>query len=1195
MPNLVIINPFTGRIQTTKGSVRFEPTRSPEVKRAATGGVIIDPQAATRTEAEKAFQKQRHLILGSVTFDKRLKPRQKSIARIIKEARAEARQTGKKELTLIRQKTEAAFVKRGMKKPLVLFTKNIRKAVKKPSTTKETPLEFLKGKVKALEKIKGTKEKDLEKAFIEREFTRKFFPEDVSKKTLAILGRITRVAGAAAVAGAARGILGVIELGIAGGKAARGEIKLDPKKIPAVIGTAVLATGKSFVTDPVGTAVEFYTFGRVLRVLGRVTKTGVKAKETPVSQTIKEKAFKSSLPKQIKSKVNKLFRSNEFKKVINPKKIKVLPSVDIVEATRLSRPEVKALSKTFKGSDTIVIDKVPKTKAPLIVTEDLRVFNRKFLSQLPKQIRRNYKIRGNSIVRLDGTILFRRRSLSNLFPSGKLSSFLKTKGGKRILIRLKPELKSKLELKKVQLAREVSKVKRKVGVPLKKVKLAREVSKAKLARLAREVSKVKRKVGVPLKKVKLIGRETLSVINAQTIGRVNSGLKDLNVQFKFTKLRTKRRIRDLTSPVINKVNSQLSRLKKQLKITGGKFTNPIKLTFSRINLLLKNFNIRIQFKRYKLGEFIKLKKQIIRKKISIGRETLSVINAQTFGRVNSGLKDLNVQFKFTKLRTKRRIKDLTSPVINKVNSQLSRLKKQLKVTGGKFTTPIKLTFSRINLLLKNFNIRIQFKRYKLGEFIKLKKQIIRKKGREILSSINARTLGKINSGLKDLKVQFKFTKLKTKRRIRDLTSAELKKINLQLSQLKKKIKISNNVITKPIRSSLNQIKKTLPFEIKVLKVRRIQPVVKSQLEKQRRLLRKQQRIEEKIQKGIQVKAPRANFVIKNGRKVYPFKNVNTGKVRFFTSRKAWFKAVKQQAKTIKPIKPKAKLSLEKQRRLLRKQQRIEEKLKRGLPIKARRVEGIFFGEVSLSSGGELVSKGTKGSRLLKKVKLFPFKDTKTGKVRYFTSRALWIRAVKQKAKKIKPKKINWDLWLKPNPAMEKVLENKVIKIRRKPKIDIFKRPVVKLKPGEKEIRVGDQVLIQKLKPPLKKKLRLVQKQAQKVKTKQQVRTLQRQSSKLQQELKLELKQARKQKSRLKIRVVSAGLILLQKTGQVAAQKIKQVQKAKQIQIPGQKQRQELKQDQDLIRKIQLRQKQILKQEIKSKLKLKQKLKLKTFK
>ncbi len=124
MPNLVIINPFTGRIQTTKGSVRFTPTRDPTVKRAATGGVIIDPQAATRTEAEKVFQKQRDIILGSVTFDKRLKPRQKSAGRIIREARAKARQTGQNELTLIRQMTEKAFTTKAGKKPLVILTRN---------------------------------------------------------------------------------------------------------------------------------------------------------------------------------------------------------------------------------------------------------------------------------------------------------------------------------------------------------------------------------------------------------------------------------------------------------------------------------------------------------------------------------------------------------------------------------------------------------------------------------------------------------------------------------------------------------------------------------------------------------------------------------------------------------------------------------------------------------------------------------------------------------------------------------------------------------------------------------------------------------------------------------------------------------------------------------------------------------------
>lgn len=103
-------------------------------------------------------------------------------------------------------------------------------------------------------------------------------------------------------------------------------------------------------------------------------------------------------------------------------------------------------------------------------------------------------------------------------------------------------------------------------------------------------------------------------------------------------------------------------------------------------------------------------------------------------------------------------------------------------------------------------------------------------------------------------------------------------------------------------------------------------------------------------RGLSTKAGRPSTVTLNGRDVYPFSDVRTGGVRYFSSFKQWRKAVVAQQKAIRngllvdPDKAKlAKirydkaLALEKKRRILRAEQRAAKKAPRTLSNKQRRI------------------------------------------------------------------------------------------------------------------------------------------------------------------------------------------------------------------------------------------------------------------
>lgn len=165
-----------------------------------------------------------------------------------------------------------------------------------------------------------------------------------------------------------------------------------------------------------------------------------------------------------------------------------------------------------------------------------------------------------------------------------------------------------------------------------------------------------------------------------------------------------------------------------------------------------------------------------------------------------------------------------------------------------------------------------------------------------------------------------------------------------------------------------------------------------------------------------------------------------------------------------------RLLLESERVFLRKQQVIENKLGKGLSVKVSR-------EAPASRGGEPV---------------WPFKDAKTGKIRFFTTRKSWLSAIKRQVKSQRVKAPELAAFFKLSDELGKVVENKFLRLKdgvklvdKKGKTIIeIRKPTPKSKQEFVEVRAGEQVLLQEVKTKSVQKQITRLKQVKKSKIKQ---------------------------------------------------------------------------------------------------------------
>lgn len=162
-----------------------------------------------------------------------------------------------------------------------------------------------------------------------------------------------------------------------------------------------------------------------------------------------------------------------------------------------------------------------------------------------------------------------------------------------------------------------------------------------------------------------------------------------------------------------------------------------------------------------------------------------------------------------------------------------------------------------------------------------------------------KTLQRVSNSIKDKSLVRKITRLNSNLRKRVLKADIIKRI-VSKAEIKRGLYNARRLRTLPksrrklkLRTIKKNIPETLAAERAALKLKKRTSALN--LEKERTVLRRQQRIEQKLAKGQQVKTPRFSPTTKG----YPFEDLVTGKIRYFKSRKKWLRAVKQQVKGIK--------------------------------------------------------------------------------------------------------------------------------------------------------------------------------------------------------------------------------------------------------------------------------------------------------
>lgn len=181
-----------------------------------------------------------------------------------------------------------------------------------------------------------------------------------------------------------------------------------------------------FAVNPTGVVVEFLAFNKGLRLSTRA------AKNTPVARTAREELFIRSQPKQVQGPVRTILEASRAQEKINPGRVNKLKKIDFAEVKEFKiKAESNAMKKTILQTDSVVFGSLPartisKKRTPIpkdvdLATKNIATFNKKFLQNLPPKIRKNYKIKGQKIVRKsDGTAIADVKPISKLVPNRSL-------------------------------------------------------------------------------------------------------------------------------------------------------------------------------------------------------------------------------------------------------------------------------------------------------------------------------------------------------------------------------------------------------------------------------------------------------------------------------------------------------------------------------------------------------------------------------------------------------------------------------------------------------------------------------------------------------------------------------------------------------------------------------------------------------
>lgn len=486
----------------------------------------------------------------------------------------------------------------------------------------------------------------------------------------------------------------------------------------------------------------------------------------------------------------------------------------------------------------------------------------------------------------------------------------------KVVVKINPKLSAKI-------SRVSARFEKSVGKPIRRTKIkAKDAVRKRVAR----VKKAGKKKTLPVKnKINQLSKKSQA-----TLKKIKKRFQEAGFNIRFEKLKKREGIRELKAKISGLV---------KLKVISKK-------TFTDIGILLNKSNLKV----------IRIKKSPSKASLVINRRVAKQSTK-------------TIKFK-VKVKKGKKAAFLIRSDYSKLLSKIGSLKRSIRSfpkRASKLISNFK-KFVRKEVSKGAWSIKVEYKPSKSAQRkITIKTKIPTRKAVKgyIRSQMKPLRVGGVN-------VKMKFNDARFNARMKRLgqRKAVMKFIRARFSRVKSALSKSKGVVNKSVMEAVKRFNKVSPINIQVVNInpKTLLPA--------------------KAFKKIIPKARRGKFI---------FKDIRTGKTRVFNDRRTWFKAIKQQAKFLDTVQGKrilrkkgkartrpSRVALEKQRKFLRKQQKIEKKIKKGLQIKADRPPREM-------RGGK---------------KVYPFTDKSTGKIRYFTSRKLWLKAVKKQVGKQKPVKLS---------------------------------------------------------------------------------------------------------------------------------------------------------------------------------------------
>ena len=611
-------------------------------------------------------------------------------------------------------------------------------------------------------------------------------------------------------------------------------------------------------TDPVALLVEFWAFGKILGLAGKGLK------KIPLTRYLQEEWYLLKQPANVRPFMRQIIKSSKVQEKFNPNKIGAATSADILQIEKLSAIEAQALAKAIDATGAIRVGNSFMTKllgkqarGLTLATENITNFNRLFISNLPKSLQRQYIIRGGQLVR--------KASKTNL--TKKIPNNVITRNLKRVKVKVSLKPKAKLKV---------------------------AAAKAKISKAARKAAKPAIKTLRKVRRISRVGGEKISQLNSRVLTSIESQLGNLGIKVKFTKFKASKRVGEITGPAIKSVNSKIRLLRRNLQATKGIITKETSRIIRGIQAPLKKFNIRVKFAKFKIGEQVGAAVKKVSKPVSkvtrrakrvvrVSGEALNKANQRVLNKVTTTFRNLGIGVRFSKFRTTQRIRTITGAAERILDRRIRLVRRGLRRTKGVITRPIQKQLNNLKVSLKSFNIRVSFAKARItarakriGVAAKRRirrvtrptRRIIRVSG-EALNKANQRVTNQIKTGLGSLGIRVRFTKFKTRKGIRTITSPVSRLVDRRIRLLRRSLKASKNKITRPIQKQLNTLSNSLKsfnIRIKFIKYRVGQTISRGVRPVRRRAAlaaRKLSKGKKKIVTGINNKIKTINTKFRN--------------------------------------------------------------------------------------------------------------------------------------------------------------------------------------------------------------------------------------------------------------------------------------------------------------------------------------------